>query len=411
MHENILKVACLVSHPIQYQVPLFRKITKEKKIDFEVIFISSMSIGKYVDKGFNTSVKWDIPLLGGYKGYFLDKVQTTFRVPRIFKVQINLWMFLKKNKYEVLWIHGWGNLTCLAAIIYCKLLGIKILMRGESGVHLRAPGSLKRVFRETFMRFIKHNVDGFLAIGSNNYNYYKMYGIDENKISIVPYAVDNEFFKIQVSNSHNFVVEYRKNLYFQEKLIILFASKLEKRKRADLLIGAFQNMLLKWESKSPWPELLIVGDGVEMKSLRKMVKESFRSNIKFLGFKNQTELPKYYALADIFVLPSEQEPWGLVVNEAMNAYCAIIVSNEVGAAKDLIKDYESGLTFTAGSLGDLEAKLKLLCEDSCLVEKISKGAQENIMEWSYKEDTIGLYAALEKLYQADFEFKKNEIIR
>jgi len=182
-----------------------------------------------------------------------------------------------------------------------------------------------------------------------------------------------------------------------EKLIILFASKLEKRKRADLLIQAFQNMLSKWKLELAHPELLIIGDGVEMQNLRAMVKESYRFNIKFLGIKNQTELPNYYALADIFVLPSEQEPWGLVVNEVMNANCAIIVSSEVGASKDLIESYETGMIFNAGSLVDLEKKLMLLCENPVLIRKISKGAQDRINNWSYKEDIDGLHNALKKL--------------
>lgn len=247
------------------------------------------------------------------------------------------------------------------------------------------------------MFFLKHTVNGFLAIGSNNLDYYKKYGIDNKKISIVPYAVDNDFFKIQISKSNNFVNEYRRLLDDPKKLIILFASKLEKRKRADLLIHAFQNMLSKWRFEKSFPELIIIGDGVEIENLREMVKESFRLNIKFLGFKNQTELPNYYALADIFVLPSEQEPWGLVVNEAMNANCAIIVSDEVGAARDLIVNLKTGLIFNAGSNEDLEKKLTLLCENSDLINEISKGAKDQIINWSYKQDIIGIHNALEKL--------------
>lgn len=391
------KLACLVSHPIQYQVPLFRKISAEENINFEVIFISSMSTKNYTDVGFNRSVKWDIPLEGGYKGYFLDKFNESMLIPNFFIIQIKLWEILKKNKYEVLWIHGWGSHSCIAAIIYCKILNIKVLIRGESGTHLKCAGILRRICRRLLMFFLKHTVNGFLAIGSNNLDYYKKYGIDNKKISIVPYAVDNDFFVIQISKSNNFVNEYRRLLDDPKKLIILFASKLEKRKRADLLIHAFQNMLSKWRFEKSFPELIIIGDGVEIENLREMVKESFRLNIKFLGFKNQTELPNYYALADIFVLPSEQEPWGLVVNEAMNANCAIIVSDEVGAARDLIVNLKTGLIFNAGSNEDLEKKLTLLCENSDLINEISKGAKDQIINWSYKQDIIGIHNALEKL--------------
>jgi len=397
MSKKKSKIACLVSHPIQYQVPLYRKISAEADIILDVLFISSMSTREYADEGFNALVKWDIPLEGGYKGYFLDKFSSGSPNPNFLLIQIGLWRILKKNNYEVLWIHGWGSITCIAAILYAKLLGIKVLIRGESGTHLKEPGFFKRIGRKLFMTFLKYSVNGFMAIGSSNSDYYKMFGIGNEKISLVPYAVDNEFFQKQVLNAQNFVAEYRRCLVDPEKLIILFASKLEKRKRADLLIQAFQNMLSKWKLELAHPELLIIGDGVEMQNLRAMVKESYRFNIKFLGFKNQTELPNYYALADIFVLPSEQEPWGLVVNEVMNANCAIIVSSEVGASKDLIESYETGMIFNAGSLVDLEKKLMLLCENPVLIRKISKGAQDRINNWSYKEDIDGLHNALKKL--------------
>ena len=397
MSKKKSKIACLVSHPIQYQVPLYRKISAEADIILDVLFISSMSTREYADVGFNALVKWDIPLEGGYKGYFLDKFSSGSPNPNFLLIQIGLWRILKKNNYEVLWIHGWGSITCIAAILYAKLLGIKVLIRGESGTHLKEPRFFKRIGRKLFMTFLKYSVNGFMAIGSSNSDYYKMFGIGNEKISLVPYAVDNEFFQKQVLNAQNFVAEYRRCLVDPEKLIILFASKLEKRKRADLLIQAFQNMLSKWKLELAHPELLIIGDGVEMQNLRVMVKESYRFNIKFLGFKNQTELPNYYALADIFVLPSEQEPWGLVVNEVMNANCAIIVSSEVGASKDLIESYETGMIFNAGSLVDLEKKLMLLCENPVLIRKISKGAQDRINNWSYKEDIDGLHNALKKL--------------
>jgi glycosyltransferase involved in cell wall biosynthesis len=116
--------------------------------------------------------------------------------------------------------------------------------------------------------------------------------------------------------------------------------------------------------------------------------------VRFLGFRNQQELPLLYAMADLLVLPSIREPWGLVVNEAMAAGCAILASDRVGAAKDLVRDGVNGAVFPAGSVPALAEALERLFADSNRLAEMGRQSRAMIEHWSFNEDVAGLRAAL-----------------
>jgi glycosyltransferase involved in cell wall biosynthesis len=102
----------------------------------------------------------------------------------------------------------------------------------------------------------------------------------------------------------------------------------------------------------PNPYLLFAGSGPQREQLERRAKRTGFNSIRFLGFQNQTQLPALFDLCDLFVLPSRREPWGLVVNEAMNAAKPVLVSNVAGCAPDLVSD-DNGWVFRAGDTDSL----------------------------------------------------------
>ncbi|RKX93558.1 MAG: glycosyltransferase family 1 protein, partial [Spirochaetes bacterium] len=141
--------------------------------------------------------------------------------------------------------------------------------------------------------------------------------------------------------------------------------------------------------------LLFVGDGEERKTLGDYVKKRSIKNVLFLGFKNQTELPKYYVIGDIFVLPSSFEPWGLVINEAMCYGLSIIATDKVAATTDLVHHGENGFIYPAGDIEALANCLLKLIQDGELRKNMGKRSFEIISRWSYVEDIKGIMAALD----------------
>ena len=143
------------------------------------------------------------------------------------------------------------------------------------------------------------------------------------------------------------------------------------------------------------PYLLIVGEGEERANLERKVASVGTQSVRFCGFRNQSELPRVFDLCDVFVLPSRHEPWGLIVNEVMNAGRAVIVSDDVGSQPDLITDGVEGCVFPVGDIDALTDALMRVLATPGTAATMGKHARARISTWSFDQDVIGLRAALE----------------
>src|SRR6185312_5318202 len=144
----------------------------------------------------------------------------------------------------------------------------------------------------------------------------------------------------------------------------------------------------------PVPYLLIVGDGEERARLETRALELVLEGVRFPGFRNQSELPSFFALADVFVLPSRHEPWGLIVNEAMAAGCAVIVSNEVGAHADLVTNGVEGFVFPVGDIEALATDLGRVLSSPEQARRMGEAAKARVATWDFEADVRGLRQAL-----------------
>jgi glycosyltransferase involved in cell wall biosynthesis len=142
----------------------------------------------------------------------------------------------------------------------------------------------------------------------------------------------------------------------------------------------------------PRPYLLLAGDGEERQRLEQQA--GGRPDLRFLGFRNQTELPRLFDLCDVFVLPSRHEPWGLVVNEAMNAGRAVVISDDVGCQEDLVREGETGAVFHVGDVAALRDALLRVLSVPGLAAKMGRAGQARIEGFSFEEDVSGLRQAL-----------------
>ena len=393
-----IRLAYLVSHPIQYQAPLLRRIAQEPDIDLTVFFCSDLSVREFVDTaGFGCRIKWDIPLLDGYNYEFLPALDGTDCISFWRPFNYGLARRLHSGKFDVLWIHGYARWFHWIAMLSAKLLGIKILVRDEATLISSHRSLFKRMAKQLFFFMLNMLCDGFLAIGSLNREYYLWYGIKEERLFLMPYAVDNKFFLDKPKGYESDCEALRAKIGLEEgRPVIIYAGKMTKRKRPGDLLEAY--IRLSFDGKSePHPYLLFIGDGEMRDSLEKRVSALGWNSVNFLGFINQSELPRYYDLCDIFVLPSVCEPWGLVVNEAMNGRCAVIVSDQVGCGPDLVKDGENGYVFKAASVDGLYYTLLNILDASVKLHEMGEKSLAIIRKWGIEEDIIELKFVLKKL--------------
>jgi glycosyltransferase involved in cell wall biosynthesis len=277
---------------------------------------------------------------------------------------------------------------------WAKIRGLKVLVRDEATRLTGTRHKLKRLAKKTFFLILRNLCDGFLAIGTLNAEYYQSYGIAPGRIFSVPYAVDNAFFRDKAKAAARERESWRRQLGLEAgRTIILFASKLSQVKRGADLLEAYIQMSPD-QIREPTPYLLFIGEGDQRPSLEKRARSMNWNSIKFLGFKNQTELPRYYDLCDVLVLPSVFEPWGLVINEAMNAGRAVVVSDQVGCGPDLVKNGENGYVFKAGDIAGLRAALDKVLSNPAKCQDLGRKSLEIIKQWGLEEDVAGLKQAL-----------------
>ena len=138
----------------------------------------------------------------------------------------------------------------------------------------------------------------------------------------------------------------------------------------------------------------MVGSGEMAAELVNLTSRLELDNVRFRGFANQSVLPQIYGAADVFVLPSDNEPWGLAVNEAMCAGLPIVASAEIGCVADLVRAGVNGQTFAAGDVEGLANALRLVFVDRETRTHMSSASRDIISRWSYAECAAGLQAAL-----------------
>lgn len=378
-----VKIYCLQSHPIQYFTPLFKAIHDKSFCTFKVYYCSDSSVKGYVDKGFGQEVKWDIPLLKGYSYTFLKNYSpkpgtnlTLYNLinPGIIKV-------ILRDRPEVLLLHGWAYATNWMAILACKFAGTKVWMKCENPLNQelkksRIKGFLKKIVLKYFLFKL---IDKFLYIGYQNKQFYKHFGITDDKLVFSPYAVDNDRFNESYELLANQKNHLREILGIPiENTVILFSGKLISKKCPMDLLEAFKLLDM------PNTTLIFLGDGALRQAIEDKIGALQMKNVHVTGFINQNEISKYYSLSDIFVLPSTiGETWGLVVNEAMNFGLPVIVSDMVGCASDLVEEGINGYTYPVGNIISLSLKLKELCLSSEKRKNFGLASRKKIKQYHF----------------------------
>lgn len=392
--DRKIRLAYLVSHPIQYQAPLLRHMAGDPDIDLTVFFCSDFSLREHRDDGFGQVIEWDVPLVDGYQHVFLPALAAAGPPTLLRPINYGLAKLLREGDYDVLWVHGYMRLYHLVSMMRARLQGRIVLNRDEAWAMSAGRGPAKKAVKSLFYALLRRLCHGWLVIGTANRDYYRANGMQEETMFTVPYAVDNCAFAQRATAAASTREALRAELDLEEgRPVVLYASKFLARKRPDDLIAAFARVADEPETRRPY--LVMVGDGERNTALRAQVNSlNLEKSVRFAGFRNQSELPRFYDLCDVFVLPSLLEPWGLVVNEVMNAGRAVIVSDQVGAASDLIRDGENGFVFPAGDVGQLTESLRQTLSDPERCRHMGERSRRIISEWSFEQDLKGLKQAL-----------------
>jgi glycosyltransferase involved in cell wall biosynthesis len=398
-----IRIAVLNSHPIQYFAPLYAYLNTAPELEVTALYMSDVSIRGGNDAEFGRNVKWDVDLIAGYPSVFLGQAVRT-REPRGFwsLVVPQVWKELGSGRYDVLWLHGHNYAANLIALMAAKTAGMPVMMRGETHLGL-ARATVKSWLRRPVMGALYRSCDRLLAIGSANAAFYRAMGVPDHRIFMVPYSVDNERFMHGAALNRDQKAKIRKQYKVPvDRPLVLYAAKLSPRKRPGDLLDAARR--LKMGTTRPFT-VVMAGSGELEPELRAFCSEHGLDDVVFTGFVNQSHLPALYAASDVFVLPSQDEPWGLAVNEAMCASLPVVVSRELGCVPDLVMDGVNGYTPAAGDVDGLTRALRRLIEDEDLRRRQGKASLSRIQQWGYRQCLEGIRSAL-----SDLEFRSLALI-
>jgi glycosyltransferase involved in cell wall biosynthesis len=222
--------------------------------------------------------------------------------------------------------------------------------------------------------------DQVIVPSSGTHDLMRSLGLGDERVTLTPYVVDNDWWLARSAQVDRAVV--RASWGASERdVVILFCAKLQPWKRPSDLLQAFA------KAKAPHGILVMVGDGPLRASLvEEAATLGIGEQVKFAGFANQTELPAAYTAADLMVLPSVYDAFGVVVNEAMLCGCPVAASDHVGASRDLIEHGRTGYVFPCGDIDALASILRGAFEQPNALNEMGQLARARMDSWSPRQN-------------------------
>ncbi|HJX58993.1 MAG TPA: glycosyltransferase family 4 protein [Patescibacteria group bacterium] len=332
-------------------IPILKDLSREPGIDLMVFFYSISAKNRRWQVNRKT-IKFKYQIL---KSFDIPFGKNDY-IP--FTVSFN---FLKKlliSKPNVVIAPGWADFPSYVSAIYCKLFGKKLILRSESTVY---EDNWRRKVFMPLTKFMVNCADAYIAAGTRAKNYLVKLGAKKEKIFVGYSAIDVKLFSLVSKASWAEKVALRKKLGIGPKdRVVMFNGQLIIRKGVYDLLEAFKKILLSF----PNATLLMVGYGMEMLGIEKYIRDNrLTKKVILTGFVDNKLLPKYYGISDIFVLPSREETWGMVINEAMASGLPVITGDKVGAGADLIKSGVNGYIFPSGNINKMVTAIEKLLKD------------------------------------------------
>ncbi|MEJ1933355.1 glycosyltransferase family 4 protein, partial [Nostoc sp. NIES-2111] len=224
---------------------------------------------------------------------------------------------------------------------------VPILVRSDSHSFGRNRASLLEKTKCSIRSILLRNYDAGLYVGKWSRQYFIDSGVDPASLYFTPHCVDSDWFRSRSGVATRKI--FREKLGIApDKKVVAFAGKLVSGKRPMDVIAAAHVLQLR----GICTKVLFAGDGPLRHELQNFAAEK-GVDAHFLGFCNQSEMPKVYAAADVLVIPSERETWGLVANEAVVCGCPVVASDMVGCGPDLLSEKGCGLIFPVGNVSGL----------------------------------------------------------
>ena len=373
----MMRIAFVTNIRAPYRKLLIEEYSKKLEFRINVYYVEN----GYLDRN------WEVPPIYNAHEIVLPKL---ISFGKYGSLNASLIRIVKDN--DIIVIGGYEMPSYIILVFLCKLIAKTSILLFD-GVSVNKIDSSKFTLLNIIKHFIITQFDYYFANGTVSKRYFtERYSIDSDKIV-------NQFLTIDILNvikqklDDYQRIKYRKEYdIVEDEKIIIYSGRLIDIKRVDLIIKAISLL----DDKDKY-KLIILGDGVARGNLINMAIE-LKVYIKVLGFtSDQSELFKRYNLGDLLILPSDSEPWGLVVNEAMAAGLPVIVSSNCGCSLDLVKNGINGYIFAMGDEIDLSNKIKLLFNSNA--RQMGCNSIEIIKDWTFNNSKVNFERLVNRIVE------------
>lgn len=377
------KKKVVLLHNLVYppRTPLFNLISQNKKFKFNVFFLS-LNAGNRQWKLDLNKIKFPYKILP-HKVINLKMEDCLY-----FIFNPTILMDLWREKPDIIIGCGWVHPANYLALIYSKFMKKPFILFSESTVYEK---SWRRVFGLPLVKFMVKLADAYLTPGINAKEYLESLGAKKNKVFVVSNAVDNKFFYNKSRLSVQQKLRIKRKFKISGERVILYVGRLERVKGIEYLLDAYKNL----EPEVKDAVLVITGDGPLKKRLRQRCKKEKIKRVIFVGNLERSQMPKVYGVADLIVLPSWSEVWGLVINEAMSCGLPVISTENVGSSRDLIKNGINGYLIKARDSQALYQAIKKVLSNS-KVRKMGDNSRRIISGFTYKKMADGFIKVINR---------------
>lgn len=361
-----------------YRIPVFNALARHDGIDLHVIFLAETD---------STQRQWQV-----YK----DEIHFSYEVLPAWRRRIGRRSFLlnwgaetalRRAAPDFIVCGGYNYLASWRSMFWARRNRVPFSLWAESTTRdSRSSYALIEFLKTRFLR----GCDAFVVPGKSSIEYLRSYGVPEEMIFTAPNAVDTQFFARRAEVIRREAVRHRKALRLPPRFF-LFAGRLVAEKGIFDLVRAYGELSPELRKNIG---LVLVGDGLERSSLLQHAAAINPGSIYLAGFSQREELASYYALADVFILPTHSDPWGLVVNEAMACGLPVICSDAAGCGADLVESGWNGRIFAAGDVGQLARAMNELANEAELRSLMGQRSRARIEQYSPDAWAAGLAGAV-----------------
>lgn len=351
-----MKVLFITNIPAPYRIDFYNELGKS--VDLTVIFEAKGAEG--------IRFNWNIDKIKNFKAIFLSEGNINER-----KIDWKILKYIKKGEYDHIVATSYSYLTEMCALIFLKIKRMPYYLETDGGM-IREENFVKRVYK----RFLVSNAKGYFSPSKSSDDYLSFYGADRNVIYRYPFTSLKQKDILDNITLRDEQLYLREELGIKEEKVVLSVGQFIYRKGYDIFLKACKGI-----DKNIG--IYIIGGKVTEEYLKLSRKLNLK-NVHFIDFQNKEELSKYYRASDLFVLPTREDIWGLVINEAMGNGLPVITTNKCVSGIELVTNNENGKIIDSEQYQELNKAMNVILYSKDL-ENMKRKSLEKIKEYTIEK--------------------------